>query len=179
MSATGAMLDGAVAVGTLTNMFQNNGKLAGIVGNLQYGAVRRAANHMSVTSSDNRVGALAGYASQGISDSYNDAAMRGSEWVGGLVGESAAPTLTRVFNVGQVTATMGAKGPLLGNGSATLVNAFYDNQTVGMTTGSGTGKSTAEMKTASTFAGWPADWVVVDGGYPHLAIEDEVWGPCP
>jgi len=70
----------------------------------------------------------------------------------------------------------------------TVNNSFWDTQTSGQSTSSGgTGKTTAEMKTQSTFlnAGWsPSIWYMDPGadfndGYPYLAWQNPGGTPLP
>lgn len=73
------------------------------------------------------------------------------------------------------------EGGILGRsfGEGTFTNAFYDSTTTGASdAGNGTGKTTAQMKTESTFTGWDftvagdgtiGDWIMA--GYPHLQME--------
>ena len=91
-------------------------------------------------------------------------------------------TLTSCYATGSVTGTGDAVGGLAGDNYSTLTACFWDTQTclpatVGI--GSGiftgvTGKTTAEMKTLSTFtsAGWDftSVWVLPLGQYPMLFI---------
>jgi hypothetical protein len=78
------------------------------------------------------------------------------------------------------------------NNNSTISNSFWDTQTSGTNTGIGfgstngaTGKTTAEMKTASTFmnAGWDKTiWNIGDGindGYPYLNWQNPSGTPLP
>jgi len=84
---------------------------------------------------------------------YSTGAVSGNERVGGLVGYR--------------------KG-----GSITL--SFWDTQTSGQTTSDGgTGKTTAQMKRASTFAGWDFRiiWTIEEGvDYPRFRVQGEYGG---
>ena len=96
-----------------------------------------------------------GYNSSSISNCYSTGAVSGSSSVGGLVGTN--------------------------HGS--VVSSFWDVNTSGrMTSAGGTGKTTAEMKTLTTFtsAGWDftpkdGDWIMPNNDYPHLIWEDWRW----
>ena len=73
-------------------------------------------------------------------------------------------------------------GGLVGMGNGSVSASFWDTQTSGYSySAGGTGKTTAEMKTLSTFtdAGWDftdtdgdaADWWMPSNAYPQLAWE--------
>jgi len=84
----------------------------------------------------------------------------GGWFVGGLVGDN----LGTISNV----------GGLVGNFPDAIINSYYNKQTSGQTDeGKGEGKTTAEMKTQSTYVGWDfqSTWVILNtanNGYPVL-----------
>ena len=123
------------------------------------------------------VGGLVGCNAGTVTNSYAMAKVAGDASIGGLVGANgywrwsmAGPfwvpgATSNCYNTGAVIAGKNAGG-LVGRGvyfslpesaSATVTSSFWDAQASGQpTSGGGTGKSTAEMKTAKTFtdAGW-------------------------
>jgi hypothetical protein len=92
-----------------------------------------------------------------ISNSYATGKVTGNHYVGGLVGNNSYGLLDTCYSVGQVIGNI-----IVGGLTGQSVNGFYtasfwDVNTSGWSTsGGGTGKTTAEMKTLSTFAsaGW-------------------------
>jgi len=99
------------------------------------------------------IGGLVGYNGGSISNCYSTGAVSGYDGVGGLVGYA--------WN------------------SSSVISSFWDMDTSDQTTSDGgTGKTTVEMKTLSTFAsaGWdfdytdgdPADWFIQIDEYPIL-----------
>jgi len=143
------------------------------------------------------IGGLAGSAVQGIiTNSYATGAVAvtssgtGSVLAGGLVGEGTQGTFTNSYATGAVAVTSSGTGSVLAGGlvgndtQATITNAFFDMNSSGMSAGSGTtycmnyiaarglcgvGKTTAEMKTPTTFASWDTSiWNLVAGQYPTL-----------
>ncbi|AYQ29890.1 MULTISPECIES: filamentous hemagglutinin N-terminal domain-containing protein [unclassified Polaromonas] len=110
----------------------------------------------SVTGND-EVGGLVGELSDGgITDSYATGAVTGADKVGGLVGTSIDGTITRAYSTGLVTAT-GAAGGLVGEqiGTASTSNSYWNITTSGQATSAGgTGRTSAQMMQAATFAGW-------------------------
>lgn len=134
-------------------------KFGGLVGCSQRGTIQNSYSRSSVNVTDgSRIGGLAGcidYRGE-IFNSYSTGLVNVTNCVsfGGLVGNKVGPG----FNEGVVT------------------NSFWDTEASGQTTSAGgAGKTTAEMKTESTFtdAGWNfVDiWDIdslVNDGYPHL-----------
>ena len=147
--------------------------VGGLVGYINMeSAVSNCYSTCSVTGSGNIVGGLAGYLrnQSNVVNCYSTGSVNGNNYVGGLVG-------------------------FLNNSSVS--NSFWDTQTSGTSTGIGagnstgaTGKTTAEMKTASTFtnAGWDFELETTNGtddywdmdnvnsaynsGYPFLSWEN-------
>jgi hypothetical protein len=103
------------------------------------------------------VGGLVGYNMFGsISNCYSTGAVSGAS-VGGLVGWNAYGSIIGCYSTGAVSGTTHVGG-LVGDAyNGSVVGSFWDTQTSGKTTSAGgIGKTTAEMKTLSTFisAGW-------------------------
>jgi hypothetical protein len=136
------------------------------------------------------VGGLVGYNDWGtISNSYSTGSVTGNirddygnggSSVGGLVGHNRGEyntygTISNSYATGSVTGKSNVGG-LVGfnSSSSTISNSYYDQQTSGQTdTGKGIGKTTIEMKTQSTYAGWDFEsiWVInpaKNSGYPIL-----------
>jgi len=129
------------------------------------------------------VGANGG--SGAVADCYSDAAVRGTYNVGGLVGDNGDQgTVTQCYSTGAVSST-GYVGGLMANPwgtEAQCSQCFWDTQTSSQTkSAGGTGRTTAEMQTASTFldAGWDfVDetvngtediwWILEGQDYPRL-----------
>ena len=110
-----------------------------------------------------------------ISDSYATGSVKGStRYVGGLVGViQNNVTVTNSYSTGLVVGTESYVGGLIGytDYSSTAPNSYYDTQTSGQTkSAGGTGKTTSEMTTKSTY-GWDFDtiWQIEEGvSYPTL-----------
>jgi len=97
--------------------------------------------------------------------------------VGGLLGKIDSGTVQNTFSTGSVSApsAVTTKGGFLGNYiGGTITNSYWDTTISGMTTSpKGTGKTTAQLKTQTTFTGWDftAIWVLkstLNSGYPLL-----------
>lgn len=134
----------------------------------------------TVASANNNVGGLVGmdqYSS--INNSYSLATASGNNNVGGLVGSLYQSTITNCYSAGAVTASYSNVGGLLGSMSgSTVTNSFWDTQTSGKASSAGgTGFTTAQMKTQSTFTSWDFAtapiWKIKTGdyiSYPYLNI---------
>ena len=117
-----------------------------------------------------------------VTDCYSTAAVSGKLMVGGLVGYTegsayVSPSVTRCYSTGMVSGGNDVGG-LVGSGDigGNAIACFWDTQTSGRAAsegGPGTGKTTAEMQTASTFleAGW--DFV----GETENGTQD-IWSIC-
>jgi hypothetical protein len=101
------------------------------------------------------VGGLAGRNEKGfVSNSYSTGNVTGTERVGGLVGYNEGGTVSNCYSIGTVTGGESVGG-LVGGNTGTVSNSFWDIETSGRATSAGgTGKTTAEMKSVATFAGW-------------------------
>jgi len=137
---------------------------------------------------DSRVGGLTGdnwYYRGTVTNSYSSGSVTGSTRVGGLVGINYYGSVTNSYSIGSVSGSSQVGG-LVGYDKGTVSNSFWDIQTGGQSTSAGgTGKTTAEMKSITTFSGTGWDivgvanhgtrnsayiWNVVDGQtYPFLS----------
>jgi len=111
------------------------------------------------------VGGLVGLNDHSIvTDSCSTGRVIGSTCVGGLVGENYGGTVTTSYSTGSVTGR-NKVGGVVGNSreEGSVSNSFWDIQTSGQATSAGgTGKTTAEMKSVTTFSG--AGWNIIGVG---------------
>jgi hypothetical protein len=139
------------------------------------------------------MGGLVGYSQDNtsISNSYATGPVNGDEFIGGLVGLNYnTSTISKCYSTGLVQGTANTGG-LVGYNfisppySGVILNSFWDTETSGtFISAGGTGKTTAEMKTESTFAaaGWSFNptWAMAacpDWSYPYLAGNPQVPAP--
>jgi len=115
---------------------------------------------VNVTANGKEVGGFAGmsYASN-IINCFATGSVKGSDKVGGLVGRTYHnSTINYCYSAGLVTGSTNVGGLVGVNDSdSNTLNCFWDIETSGQTTSAaGTGQTTAQMKTRSTFtdAGW-------------------------
>jgi hypothetical protein len=130
---------------------------------------------VSSTGSSNNFGGLVGSNGGSISDCYSTSPVSGSLNVGGLVGYHNGGSfrgITNCYATGTVSGSSNVGGLVGSHNFGNIVNSFWDTQTSGQTTSQGgTGKTTAQMKTLSTFTGWDftSIWHIVQGQtYPFL-----------
>jgi hypothetical protein len=153
--------------------------VGGLAGTNFEGTVTQCYSTGAVSGSGARVGGLVGYNSGSVTDCYSTGMVSGATEIGGLVGYNSGKSgdVAHCYSTGAVSGTYNVGGlvgynPLWAWGRIT--SSFWDIDTSGRATGAGgTGKTTAEMQTASTFleAGW--DFVNVWGigenqTYPYL-----------
>jgi hypothetical protein len=123
------------------------------------------------------VGGLVGRGMGSIVNSYSMSDVSGSSGVGGLVGYNHYCDVLNCYSVGSVAGSSEVGG---------LVGKYYDGMTYGSywdvltsgqaSSGGGTGKTTAELQTASTFIGWGCSsvWTIdEDNDYPRLVWENK------
>jgi len=172
--------------GTIINSYatgrvSGNSGVGGLVGYNYYGTISNSYATGNVTGSSS-VGGLVGYIFMGgtIINSYATGNVSGS-FVGGLVGWNSG-SIINSYATGRVTGTgyySHYSAGLVGNNDGTISNGYYDMGTTGMTgTGTGIGKTTAEMKTKSTYQGWDFEgiWEISSGknnGYPTLFWQNQ------
>ncbi|MFZ4876640.1 beta strand repeat-containing protein [Janthinobacterium sp. Mn2066] len=134
------------------------------------GTVNGSFSTVSVTGAS-QVGGLVGYSSGTVSNNYASGAVSGTDSSGGLVGANAG-TLTNNYANGVVSGTSNAGG-LAGTNSGASSGNFWDSIASGKaSSATGTGLSTAQLKTLSLFsaAGWDlgGTWIVYDGNSTPL-----------
>jgi hypothetical protein len=177
---------GAVNNSYSSGSVTGDSRVGGLVGWNQ-ATLSNSYSDCSVTGST-RVGGLTGdnwYYRGTVSNSYSTGSVTGSTRVGGLVGINYYGSVSNSYSTGSVTGSTQVGG-LVGYNKGTVNNSLWDIETSGQTTSDGgTGKTTAEMKSITTFsgAGWniivvadpgtrdPAYmWNIVDGAtYPFLS----------
>ncbi len=135
------------------------------------------------------VGGLVGYSYSSITASYSSGAVAGDYEIGGLVGGNLRGTISTCYSTGLVSGNDRVGGLVGDNGrQGTIIGSFWDTETSAQTTssGGGTGKTTAEMQTATTFlnARWDFAnetengtediwWILEGQDYPRLWWELE------
>lgn len=159
----------------LTNVSILGYQYVGSLAVFNHGTISNCFSTGSVTGGHNNVGGLvAGITSTGsILDSYSRCTVTcAGTQAGGLSGYNAG-NIENSYAAGPVICANN-KGGITGSNSYTVTNCYYDSEVTGCSdTGKGTPKTTAEMKSQSTFAGWNFDdvWSLsgqINEGYPFL-----------
>ena len=166
-------------------------KNANITGKNQTGALSGVCfNFASVNScfssgsvnGESLTGGLVGFLSMSssVANCYNRASVNGTQNVGGLIGiVYYSSEINNSYSSGSVSGTENYGGLAGNNFVSTILNSFWDaTVNPSMSNSFGLGKTTAEMKTASTFinARWNSDIWCMDSyfnnGYPYLIWEN-------
>jgi hypothetical protein len=131
-------------------------------------------------SGNDSIGGLVGENSGRITNCYATGSVlaSGTEWWhgigGGLVGENSwGGTISNCYSAGSVTITTEVGG-LVGENRGEVMDSFWDTQASGqVTSGGGTGKTTAEMQMATIFTdvGWDFVGESVNG-------TEDIWSIC-
>ncbi len=155
------------------------GSVSGVVnigGLVGYNASGTAVNcySTSLVSGGNNTGGLIGTTSAGlVGYCYFTGSVNAGTYVGGLVGSNSGGTIAYSYSAGLVQAASIYAGGLVGTSSGAVYFSFWDIETSGQTTSSGgTGKTTVEMMTKTTYTGWnfAGLWEISDSeGYPTLS----------
>ena len=168
--------------------------IGGLVGRNSNSTISNCYSTGSVNGFDNYTGGLVGFNNYGstISNCYSTGSVDGNNYVGGLVGFNYDySTISNCYSTGSVNGFDNYTGGLVGcNYNSEVNNSFWDTETSGQSwSDGGTGKTTAEMQTQSTFtdAGWDCVgetangtddyWRILDlvnGRYPFLAWQDPI-----
>jgi len=183
-------VDGSAEIknlGLLNVNITGKNNVGGLVGYNSGGNISHSYTVGSVIGNNN-VGGFVGYNSNGsIITCYTTTNIEGDNNVGGFVGYNTG-TITSSYSAGSVIGNEEFGGFVGYNSSGSYSNCFWDTETSGQeTSAGGTGKTTAEMKTESTFTNWDFDnvWNIksVSAGatsYPYLqAIEYDEPGAEP
>lgn len=168
---------------TVTGVNMNIGGLIGFFWGTGTLAESFATGNVSAPAFGTWVGGLVGRAREvgSISDCYARGSVTGDDYVGGFVGSLGSGVITNSYSTGEITGNTNVGG-FCGENNDTITDCFWDIQTSGQAASDGgTGQTTSEMTTRSTFtdAGW--DFIIIWGingitndGYPfHWAMPPE------
>jgi hypothetical protein len=175
--------DASITTSYSTGMVSGETGVGGLVG-VNSGSITTSYSAGTV-SGETGVGGLVGDNDGSITSSYSTVMVTGDDYVGGLVGFNfIGSSITTCYSTGEVSATGWEVGGLVGDSMSReeVHNSFWDIETSGQLGSSGgTGKTTAEMQTASTFleTGWDfvdetangTDdiwWILEGQDYPRL-----------
>ena len=168
---------GRIVYSYSTGTVSGNTYVGGLVGFVSDATVNSCYSRAGVTG-NLEVGGLAGITINElsvISNSYATGSVKGGTYAGGLVGQVEQGRTYRCYSTGDVSGNQYVGGftgyiRVLGD----VIHCFWDTQTSGWSTSpGGTGKTTVEMQTISTFTDIAWDfrdtWTICDGtNYPVL-----------
>ena len=123
---------------------------------------------------DSGVGGLAGSNYEGtVRDSYSSGDVNGDEYVGGLLGSNHG-TVRNSYSNGSVTGYDYVGGLVGSNYEGNVRKSFWDTETSGQdTSDGGTGRTTAQMKSRTTFSAAAWDIIAVDN--PGMRNLSYIW----
>lgn len=161
---TGALIENCFSTGSVAG----NTWCGGLVG-WNNGTINRCYTTGTITGAGNSIGGLVGQHNGSITNSYSRANVSGASYIGGLIGHTQGSTIINSYSTGTVSG--GQRGGLCGQPGATITSSYWDTQTSGIATSyGGTGKTTAQMKTQSTYTGWDYTWETTNGTNDYWTI---------
>ncbi len=170
VNATGQMGGGLVGEhwGTMNNCYSScsvigHQLLGGLVGVNFGGIINTSYSNGYVTgaTTSDVIGGLVGAQSSGtITNCYSSSSVSGQDKIGGLVGDNDGP-ITNSYCRGLVNGSSNVGGLVGSYHSGPISNSFWDTQTSGQLTsaGGGTGRTSLQLQTQSTFTGATWDFV--------------------
>ena len=183
-------LVGLLESGTITNCYVESGNVSGndyiggLVGDNDSESIIMSCYSTGSVRGNDSVGGLVGTNSGTIMNCYSHSSATGSDYIGGLVGSNYGPgEIYNCYATGDAHAKRFVSGLLARNFGGSVIQSFWDKQTSGWPTSAagGTGLTTTEMQTESTFlnAGWDfVDetvngtediwWILEGQDYPRL-----------
>ncbi len=177
-------IKGSISNSYSTGSVDGNNQVGGLVGE-NHGPVSSSYSTGSVRG-NNKVGGLAGWNKGSISNSYSTGSVSGNNQVGGLVGymafySNSGGSISNSYSTSSVDGE-GGVGGLVGLNvyGRPVSNSFWDTEmSCQSSSNGGTGKTTAEMLTKSTYTdvGWDFTniWNIVDGvTYPYFRWQNVV-----
>ena len=176
-----------VNLGSVSNCFSTgsigagNFGIGGFVGQNQ-GTITNSYTTCSVANANNYAGGFASRNYATITNCFATGSVNGSGYSGGLISyNGSGGNVNYCYSTGLVTGS-GNVGGLIGSNGATVTNCYWDTLTSGKSTSAaGTGKTTTEMKTQSTYTGWDFTtvWAIdpnKNSGYPYLLWQSSITG---
>ncbi|MBL7153176.1 MAG: hypothetical protein ISS79_05630 [Phycisphaerae bacterium] len=174
----GANVEGTVSKCDSSCSVVGGNGIGGLVGvNFEESIISSSYATGDVIADVNFVGGLVGFTSSGaeIADSYSTGSVTGGDYVGGLAGEVLGSAITNCYSCGPATGS-GYVGGLIGhNEEGVITESFWGVESSGVSISpfGGTGQSTGDMRSSSTFveAGWDFVGETVNG-------TEDIWSIC-
>jgi hypothetical protein len=180
-SSTSSVINNCFATGIISG----TGQVGGLIGCMENSTLSSSYSRANVSgsgSSPEMIGGLIGAHYGTIINCYSTGSVTApsSEFVGGLIGftNGMAVKINKCYSTGSVSGgtQVGGFVGYVGASTPDISNCFWDKETSGkITSAGGTGKTTEEMKTQTTFtdAGWDFTsgtpiWEMIPTNYPRL-----------
>lgn len=142
-----------------------------LVSYLAIGTVENCTVSGTVTGVDYVAGLIGhAYTNTLVKNCNSFANVTGNKYLGGFIGMNRG-TVENSYSTGTVSNGT-YRGGFIGYNIGTVTNSYWDTQTSGVTTSAGgTGKTTAEMKTQSTYTNWDfTNTWGINNDYPFLKV---------
>jgi len=192
-SYTGGLVGRCTNSSPISNSYHITGNVSGrdyvggLVGGLESSSSVSQCYSSGSVSGYGAVGGLVGHKSSDIDNSYSRANVSNTSSIsGGLVGQNISGTIDNCYSTGTATGTANVGGLVGYQDGGPITDSFWDTEASSQSSSAGgTGKTTAEMKTQSTFlgAGWSSSvWNIGDGindGYAYLDWQNPGGSPLP
>ena len=166
----GGMVNNSYSSGSVTG----DSRVGGLVGWNQ--ATLTDSYSSCIVTGNWSIGGLVGdnwYYGGSVSNSYSTGSVTGDSRVGGLVGVNYYGNVTDSYSIGSVTGSSQVGG-LVGYNRGTVSNSFWDTVSSGMEeSDGGTGRTSAEMKSITTFSG--AAWDIITVANPSKRNPTYAW----
>ncbi len=140
-----------------------------------WGGTVSSSHSSSSVNGETIVGGLVGWNRMAtVSNSYATGSVTGTRRVGGLVGEIEEATVSNSYSTGSVEGDEDVGGLIGFSHGGTVTNSFWDTEASGTgDSAEGTGKTTSEMKSVTTFEG--PGWDIVAVGDPDERNTVYIW----
>jgi len=182
------MSDGTIKnLGVVASYIKGDKRVGGLMGfnNNAGGTITNSYATGNVSGTSQYVGGLVGHNAGPIINSYATGNVSSGGFVGGLAGSSDnGGSITNSYATGNVSGTGTLIGGLVGystisTGTGTITNSYYDKDKSGATGSHGTGLTTDQMKSISSYNSWDftSTWSIVpaiNNGYPVLKYQLEL-----
>ena len=166
--------EGRIVNSSANSNVKGRRRVGGLVGMGRQGGIIEGCSALGSVEGETYCGGLVGGDYYGfISDSYALTSVKGRDGVGGLMSTNSDNVVSRCYSAGSVSGSS-YLGGLVAQNNGSVSSSFWDVNTSGRTTSAGgTPRTTAEMKTQSTFTSARWDFV----GETANGTED-IWAIC-
>lgn len=157
---------------------KNSSDVGGFAGEVFDSSIKRCYSETDIIAQNSVGGLIGANQNSSVQDCYSRGSLEGKDIVGGLIGSFSADFLLTNCYSSTTVKSENRAGALVGTAFNTTcgINSFWDSDVLGVLYGNsycGTGKTTAEMKTESTYTDWDFNTIWdIDGstndGYPFL-----------